>query len=540
MSGGNLSPRQKMIGMMYLVLTALLALNVSKDILDAFVLINTSLENTVVNYNKKNEILYSDFDKAKSFDPIKVTPFWEKAQLAKKYSLDLIEYIKELQIKLIQETEKITNTEADTLQLKFTKSKDNYDIPTNIMIGQTEDGSKGLARELKNKLDNYKRLMFGLFNEQERKTLNVDLKTDEVKSGEGIETWEIGNFYNTPLAATITLLSKIQTDIKNAEYEVINKLFQSVGKEDYNFDTVAAKIIPSSNYVLLGEKYNADVFVAAFSTTQNPEILIGEYDTIKNQLLNVVDTVPVTKGLGNYSIKTTHEGIFNYEGVIKLKTPGSETVKLYPFKSEYIVAKPSLVVSPDKMNVFYIGPDNPVSISVPGVASEKISATITGAGNRISKTSNGHYKVKLSTNSPRNIDVKVNATLTDGTQKSMGKMTFVVKRLPKPYAEVGNVSLVRGLESRNQIKAHTKVKAKYGPSFPFTGLPLNVVKYKVEIFRGALQINSWNKNNGAITVNDRNKFNTLRRNDMVYFTNIFARDVSGQLVSLNDVTIKVR
>jgi gliding motility-associated protein GldM len=540
MSGGNLSPRQKMIGMMYLVLTALLALNVSKDILDAFVLINTSLENTVVNYDKKNEILYADFNKAKLFDPVKVTPYWKKAQKAKQHSLDLIRYIKELQIKLLQETEKITNAEADTLQLKYANSKDNYDIPTHIMIGQTEDGSTGLARELKNKLDNYKTTMLSLFNEQERKTLNIDLKTGEVKSGEGIETWEIGNFYNTPLAATITLLSKIQTDIKNTEYEVINKLFQSVGEEDYNFDTVAAKIISTSNYVLLGEKYNADVFVAAFSTTQNPEILIGEYDSVNNKLINVKDTVPVVKGLGNYSIPTTREGVFNYEGVIKLKNPGSEAVKLYPFKSEYIVARPSLVVSPDKMNVFYIGPDNPVSISVPGVASENISATITGTGNRISKTSNGHYNVKLGRNSPRNIDVNVSATMPNGTNKNMGKMSFVVKRLPKPYAEVGSISLVRGVETKNQLKTHTKVKAKYGADFPFTGLPLNVAKYKVEIYRGAIQLDYWNRNTSVISVADQNRFNIVRRNDMVYFSKIFARDVSGQLVPMNDVTIKVR
>jgi gliding motility-associated protein GldM len=540
MNGGNLSPRQKMIGMMYLVLTALLALNVSKDILDAFVLINTSLENTVVNYNKKNEILYSDFNKAKSFDPNKVTPFWEKAQLAKKHSSDLIKYIKELQIKLIQETEKITNVEADTLQLNHVTNKDNYDIPTYIMIGQSEDGSTGLARELKNKLDNYKIIMLGLFNEQERKTLNIDLKTDDVKSREGIDSWEIGNFYHTPLAATITLLSKIKTDIKNVEYEVVNKLYQSAGKEGYNFDTVAAKIIPTSKYILLGENYDADVFVAAFSTTQNPEILIGEYDFEKNKLLTVEGTVPVTKGVGNYSIKTTREGIFNYEGVIKLKNLGIETPKQYPFKSEYIVAKPSLVVSPEKMNVLYIGPDNPVLISVPGVASERISATITGIGNRISKTSNGHYNVKLSSKSPLNINIIVNATMTDGTQMNMGKMTFEVKRLPKPYAEVGYVSLVTGEESIDQLKAHTKVTAKYDPSFPFSGLPVNIEKYKVEIYRGAKLINSWKKNDGAITVNDRKNFNKLRRNDMVYFTNIFARDVCSQVCRLNDVTIKVR
>ncbi len=539
MSGGDLSPRQKMIGMMYLVLTALLALNVSKDILDAFVLINSSLENTVINYDEKNTSLYSEFNTAKQFDPIKVTPFWDKAQQAKKISTNLIDYIKELQVKLLQETEQITKNEADTLQLKFVNAKDNYDIPTNIMIGQTEDGSKGLARELKNKMADYKKLMLTLFDKREQELLNIDLKIDEVTTGEGVESWEMGNFYHTPLVATIALLSKIQTDVKKVEYDVVSTLLQKAGKKQFNFDTIVTKVIPNSNYVLLGEDYKADVFLAAFSTTQNPEILIGKYDSIKKELVSVIDSIPVDNGLGQYIVSTDEEGIFSYEGVLKLRKEGGGAEN-FPFKSEYIVAKPSLVVSPDKMNVFYIGPDNPVSVSVPGVASENISATISGSGNRISKTSNGHYKVKLSRNSPRNVDVNVSAVMSGGTKKNMGKMTFVVKRLPKPYAEVGNVSTVRGVETKNQLKAHTKVKAKYGSDFPFTGLPLNVAKYKVEIYRGAIQIDSWNRSVSIISAADRNKFNNVRRNDMVYFTKIFARDVSGQLVPMNDVTIKVR
>jgi hypothetical protein len=192
------------------------------------------------------------------------------------------------------------------------------------------------------------------------------------------------------------------------------------------------------------------------------------------------------------------------------------------------------------MNILYIGPDNPVSISVPGVTPERINATITGTGNRITKTSNGQYKVNLSTKSPLKVDIMVNATMANSTQMNVGKMTFKVKRLPKPYAEVGNVSLVKGEESREELKKHTKVTARYESSFPFSGSPVKIEKYKVEIYRGAKLINSWKKNDGAITVNDRNKFNSLRKNDMVFFTNIFARDVSSQVSRLNDVIIKVR
>ena len=540
MSGGNLSPRQKMIGMMYLVLTALLALNVSKEILDAFVLINTSLENTVVNYEEKNESLYSDFNVAKQFDPTKVTPFWKKAQEAKKHSKNLIGYIKKLQIKLLQETEKITKNEADTLNLKFVNAKDNYDIPTNILIGQTEDGSKGLARELKNKLIKYKSDMLTLFTKEEQQLLNIDLKTDDVATSSGKQNWEMGSFYHTPLAASITILSKIQTDVKKVEYDVVSQLLKSAGKKQFNFDTIITKVIPQSNYVLLGEDYKADVFLAAFSTTQNPEILIGKYDSLKNELVNIRDSIPVDKGLGQYTTPTTKEGIFSYEGVLKLKKQGGG-FENFPFKSEYIVARPSLVVSPDKMNVFYIGPVNPVSISVPGVALENIRATITGAGNRITKTANGKYDVKLSADSPRNIDVNVSAKMENGETRSMGKMKFVVKKLPIPYAEVGNISSKIIKERAVQIKAHTRVKAKYDPNFVFRGAPINVVKYKLEVYRGGINIYSKTINGSVIPQNVRNYLGTLRHGDMIYFIRILARDASGLIIPLkNDVTIEVR
>lgn len=540
MAGGNLSARQKMIGMMYLVLTALLALNVSKDILDAFVLVNDSLENTVNNYTEKNEILYSEFNQAKSFDPKKVTPFWQKAQIAKEKSKEIITYIKSLQVKLYQETEKITEQQADTLLLENVNGKDNYDIPTHIMVGENENLSKGLAQKLKQKLLEYKQSMYALFSKEEQKQLSIDLGTDDKLTSYGKESWEMANFYHTPLAASITILSKIQTDVKNVEYEVVNQLFKSVGKKDFNFDTIAAKVIPSSNYVLLGEKYQADVFVAAFSTTQNPEILIGDYDSTKNILTSTYDSLSVKNGLGNYQVKTDKEGIFSYQGVIKLKTPGSNEVQQYPFQSEYIVARPSLVVSPDQMNVFYIGPNNPVSVSVPGVASENISATITGSGNTITKKSSGKYEVKLSGGSPRNVEVKVSAKMPNGEMRSMGAMPFVVKKLPKPYAEVGDVSTITLKKSKNQLLAYSSVKAKYDPSFAFQGLKLNVVKFKVEIWRGQTFISEKKVEGRLIPTSIKNSFNSLRRKDVVIFTNIYAKDVSGTRLPLNDVRIEVR
>ena len=525
MAGADLTPRQKMINLMYLVLIALLALNISKDILDAFLLVNNGLETTFVNYDEKNEILYSEFKKAKSIDPKKVTPYWEKANKAKSLSEELASYIGSIKSQLIMETEKLSQQEADTIDLKYVNGKDNYDAPTRLMIGESEDGSTGLARELKLKINEFKKHLLNLLEEKERASTNLDLNTADVKTLEGKENWEMNNFYHTPLAASVTLLSKIQTDIKNAEFEVVNKLFQSVRKNDFTFDTIAPKVISPSNYVMLGQNYNADIFVAAFSKTQNPEILIGKLDE-KGNLIETYDTVSVKDGMGKYSISPNTEGIHEYEGIIKVTSP-SGIEKKYPFHSSYISAKPSLVVSPDAMNVLYIGPENPVSVSVPGVASENITATITGSGNRLTRTTNGKYKAILSRNSPKNVKINVSVKTPTGETQSMGSMDFVAKKLPTPYASFADID-GDGTKRLSQLKYRKVVKVTYGPDFVFTGLPLTVVSFKVEVIRnGEYKLNKTCRGN-KLSEDARRFFETkLSKYDVVYISNIAVKDVSN-------------
>ena len=152
MAGGKESPRQKMIGMMYLVLTALLALNVSKDILRAFVVINEDIELSIMSTQEKVDLLYADFNAARALDPEKTQYYWAKAQQAKILSDSMLFYIDKLKKKLIVETEGIPIQVADTIQLKYIEKQDDYTKPTEIMIGSTEDGTNGKARELKLKV----------------------------------------------------------------------------------------------------------------------------------------------------------------------------------------------------------------------------------------------------------------------------------------------------------------------------------------------------------------------------------------------------
>ena len=441
MGGGKLPPRQKMIGMMYLVLTALLAMNVSKDILDAFILINDSLEATNRNFTAKNDVAYNAFQKAYLENPTKVKRYYDKAQGVKRNSKELFEYIDSLKFYLIRHTDqKIDKNDFpdDTIRLAYAAAKDNYDTPTHILIGDepaTPIKGPHSAVELKEKIASFREYLTGVIEKKDRAGMKIGLKTDSVKEWDGIKGWEDANFYHLPLAAVVTNLTKIQTDIKNAEADVVKQLFSAVDASDFNFDIIKARVIPKSNYVFMGEDYEAEIFVAAYSSTQNPEMAIGDVDTSTNTFRGggKGDTIPVHNGVGIYKVRGSAEGEKKYAGMVRIKAPDG-TFKPYTFDSKYMVAKPSAVVSLDKMNVFYLDVDNPVTISAGGIAAERLTPSMSGGSILATSMKEGKYAVRVSAGS-KEATINVAAKSDDGKgSKPMGAFKYRVKPIPPPRA----------------------------------------------------------------------------------------------------------
>lgn len=441
MSGGKETPRQKMIGMMYLVLTALLALNVSKEILNAFVAIEEGLNTTNTNFDSKNGILYQKFEKAMSDNKTKTKPFFDKAQEAKKKAAELCKYIDEVKSELYMEVQKVPKEAADTFQLKYLDSKDNYDIPTHILIGEDPEHATGKAIELKQKIEAFKKEMAALVPEKERANLKLGLSTEDVYSvaEEKKVTWESNLFYHNPIAAVLSAFAKIKNDVKNAESDVVAVLLKSIDANDFKFDAIEAKVVAPTSYIVSGEKYTADIFVSAHSSTQNPEVVIGQIDTTNKAQPKIVGTgspVTVVDGVGKYEVSTGAEGVQEYNGLINVKAPDG-SIKAYPFHGEYMVARPSMAVSPTKMNVFYIGVENPVDISVAGAAPTDVVPSITGGGGSIVSKGQGHYIVKVTAAGTCKVNVSVK---TKSGSKSMGSMEFRVKKVPSPMASFANVT----------------------------------------------------------------------------------------------------
>jgi gliding motility-associated protein GldM len=441
MSGGKETPRQKMIGMMYLVLTALLALNVSKEILNAFVIIEEGLNVTNENFDGKNGLLYAKFAKAVAENPDRAKPWQDKATKVQAKSKELCAFIDEIKSEMYQKIQKLPKEVADTFQLKNLESKDENNIPTELMIGAGADAENatGKSKDLKEKIEAYKKFITEQVPQKDRTTLKLGLSTDDMYSigDEKMVKWESNLFAHQPAAAVFSVLAKLKNDVKNAESDVVSTLLRNVDEATIKFDKVVAKVVAESNYIISGEPFKADIFIAAYNSSTNPEILIGDVDTATGQMRGASTKLETfDNGLGKYTVTTGAEGEQNFSGVINVKMQDGKVIP-YPFKSSYMVAKPSMAISPTKMNVFYIGVENPVDISVAGAAPTDVVPSISGGGGQIINKGQGHYIIKVTQPGECKISVAVK---TKNGSKPMGTMPFRIKKVPSPLASFAGVT----------------------------------------------------------------------------------------------------
>jgi len=463
MAGYKETPRQKMIGMMYLVLTALLALNVSKQILDAFLVVNESMETTNENFSKKLDNTYTRFKIQYQLNPNKVGPYWEKALKAHNLSNNLAKYVDSIKYVVIQRTDKLaTFEEAKRLPLRNAKRKDNYDYPTRYFIGSSHDGSAGESRILREKIDNYKKQMLDLVDPKYRGTIKIGLDTKGpfYDADDKKQNWEMHNFYRTILAATVTILNKIEAEIYNAEFDIVNNLFSTITAEDWKFDEIRAKVIPKSNYVFLGEEYQAEILVAAYDTKQNPNVRYAfGADTLTPANFKNATLLEGAQGVVTLKLAGSSEGLKRYAGIIKIISPLGDTMS-YHFKDEFIVAKPALTISPTKMNVFYVGVDNPVSITVPG-GPERVMPSVSVGRIRLEGKD---WIVSDLPKGTREAIISVSAVFS-GKTKNMGAYTFRLKRVPDPIAKIGGKT--EGYISKSLILASPYIVPEMPAGFDF-------------------------------------------------------------------------
>lgn len=409
MAGGKQTPRQKMIGILYLVLLGLVALNVSDSILEAFKNLTDSLNASTKNVQSGVDITYASFEATKLKDePVRAQPIYDKAKKASSYTAELDAYVADL--KKLFETEGGGYNEATGDISK----RDNLDISPRLMINQ----NRGIA--LKNKINETRKKLLALLDEKERQGINFSLQAVDPPNRGGVKrTWEQSNFGDgIPLTAAITALAKIQADTKNAESEIVKLILGKMDQAVVNLDQFSAVAVAPTSYLIAGQPYTAEVFLTASDSRSSPDITVGG------------SRLQIKEGKGIYTVNTGKEGVFSWTGTVRVKqTDGS--IKTYTTSEQkYQVSRPSVVVSPDKMNVFYVGVPNPVSVSAPGIPKESLSVAVSGGS---ISGSNGHYTVNVT--APGSV-AKINVSATiNGQVQNIGSSDFRVKRIPDPKAK---------------------------------------------------------------------------------------------------------
>lgn len=525
MAGFKETPRQKMIGMMYLVLTALLALNVSKDIINAFVTVNESMEETNENFDKKLNETYTNFEKQSVIGGPVAQDWYNKALEAKKLSNDLVNYLENLKVDLLLFSDRNIKDRAiaDTIHLRYVKAKDNFDDPTRFFLGT--DVTKGRAEEMKAKFKEFREKIVQLVKPEDREKLRIGLQTDGTYKDEYGKalSWERYYFYHTILAADMVILNKFIAEVRNAEYDVVALLYSYISATDFKFNKIAAKVIPTRKYLFKGEEYQAEILVAAYDTTTTPNVKyrlgIDKWQPGFAAGASVVNNVQDGLALLKIGTGGMDYGPKKFAGVITITNPMG-VAEDYEFSDEFVVQEPIAVVSADKMSVFYIGLDNPISVSVPGVPPDRINVKISGPATYNQK---GGGKFEIRPTGPGTVKVSVYSTV-DKSEKLMGERTFRLLPVPEPMIVVGGKMAGQNIAVSDLQNARVEAILK---DFLFDGVRFTVTRFELLASIGGLT-QSVQVNGNTMDAAARNLITKLGPRQMIIVGNIFVKGPDGK------------
>lgn len=441
-------PRQKMINMMYLVLTALLALNVSSEILNAFKTVNKSLENTNTTVNNSTQTIMASLQAKTTEGPTsaKALVWYPKAQTIEQKSKAIFSYIQGLKDLILKEA----GGDVNKPDQKF--KEDNMDISTRIMV------EKGEGQKLLAMLTQYKKDVLGVdpaIDSAFKTALPISLEKPATNNKAG-KTWEGAYFHMVPTVAALTILSKFQNDIRTSENKLVAFCHEQVGKVEVRFDNFEAIVGQNSKYLMPGQEIEITAGLGAFSKTKLPTVTIGGSTVGLNEKgMAVYKTA--AGGVGSHTLNVT---------VAFTDQDGNPQTRTIPV--EYTVGQANASIALDEMNVLYVGYDNKVTIAASGGGDDKVQATITGGGGSLQRVGNGKYIAKVNAVTD---DCKITVSV-DG--KIAGVSQFRVRTIPQPVATVGAYA------SGDNIPAGA-FRAQTGVGAYIKDFPLNL-KYTVQSF----------------------------------------------------------
>lgn len=469
-------PRQLMINLMYLVLTAMLALNVSAEIINAFFMLDKGIKHTNEIVDAGVEATIKQMKGTLEAKP-QLKPIADAAATVPGKIKNLLDKINALRVQITEEsggmntladhkskwegygykkftvvTEKkldgkpVGYKDKDVTQRIFVEKKEGANIKKEIIAARAEliKVVEDLVKQLeKEPIDGVK------LNKKEIEELIKDLvleePDDQVWKDAGKPSWEAHIFAYMPVASCYPLLRKFENDAKNAASQIVNYLAANMGNKALVYDKFDVFSQSKKGYILLGETYEAEIALGAYSSQ-------AEFSVNVNGANLAIDGAKA-----KYTARPSTVGTQRYSATINVKNPMTGKVETVKKEFEYEVGVSSVTVAADKMNVFYIGVDNPISIAAAGISSNDVSVSVTGAGGGSLAGSGSKYMVKVTQQTGK--DQYCNITVVNKkTGQQIGSYPFRVKRIPNPIAKLTN-NKTDGQISNGEMKVQTGLMA---------------------------------------------------------------------------------
>lgn len=497
-----ISPRQKMINLMYVVLMAMLALNVSTEVLNGFSIVEESLNRTTANSSRENASIYDNFEQQMQKNPAKVKAWFAKATEVKEMSDSLYNFAQELKVAIVREADGEDGNVYDI------KHKDNLEAASTVMLAPVT----GKGKKLYDAINSFRERILTMVTDPEQKKIIASNLTTKLPKRTRLtgKNWQEYMFENMPVAAAVTLLSKLQSDIRYAEGEVLHTLVSNIDLKDVRVNKLEAFVVPEKTTLYPGERFMANIIMAAVDTTQQPEIY--------------VNGARVNSRDGRYSFTAGGVGEHQFSGYLLVRNAKGDVLRRNFLQKYNVIPVPSTAtVAADLMNVLYAGYNNPISVSVPGIPENAVSMSMSG-GRLISK-GKGRY---VAVPSAVGHDVTFRITARDGGKtRSFPPFTFRVRKLPDPtaYIAVGDDRFKGGVLSKSALMGAHSISAAIDDGIldiQFRVLSFSTVFY--DNMGNAIQLASAG---ASFTERQREQFRQLSRNRRFYVTQVKAVGPDG-------------
>ena len=507
-----------MIGMMYLVLTAMLALNVSTDILNGFKLVDESLHFTLTATENRNQEMMDQFKAAAELNEQKNGEWYQKAVELGQRSDAIYDFIQDFKynIALLADGQKYPQKAnlpegSKDARVSNISARDQLDVTAQYALNE------GHGEELRVMFEDYRNYLIELTNGEKQKEFEQMFSTEGGTNNDGDPiTWEQVIFEGMPVGASITILTKMQNDIRSAQSEMIQYLREQTDAADVRVNKMMALVVPASKYVIRGGKYSAQIILAAVDSTAKPNYYVDGQQINEN---------------GIYEVTAVGTGLKKYKGVLELPGKEGEEPLRFNFEDEYSVGEPSVTISNTDLNIMYRDYENKFSISVPGVANDKVRVSVSGA---TASQRGGMWIIKPNA-SAKEVTIAVQAEL-DGRMQSMGSQQYRVKELPKPgaYFRSGSTEYQEGKIARNALLSpQATVIASYGPE------GLLDLKYTITSFQLQTSMGYSQSSGNKFTKAQLDQLGKLKQGAMVNIVDIRAKGPEGKEVRLRGIPLQL-